>query len=138
MSVRRGHELAAKILEEKDKLRVGTPGPSSIPGRASTPVLTLDGDPLTKAEAHRKVADHEVFVMDPDLKAEIDEFVEQVNSSGSRAEHARNHQHRRPRRHDRRVEMTPTLKIKRTILNTMSLRRDRDVSGGLRSERGLE
>jgi len=87
--------------------------------RYLTAVLTLDGDTLTNwAEAHRKVADLEALAEDPDLQAEIDRFVEQVNSKRSRVEHVRKYH---ILAHDFTIaagEMTPTLKVKRNIVNT--------------------
>ena len=87
--------------------------------RYLTAVLTLDGDTLADwADAHGKVADVEALAVDPDLTAEINAFVEQVNSKRSRVEHVRKY---RILPHDFTVaagEMTPTLKVKRNVVNS--------------------
>ena len=70
--------------------------------RYLTAVLTLDGDALTGwAEAHHKVGDLETLAVDPDLRAEIDRFVEHVNRKRSRVEARAQVPHPRPRLHDR-------------------------------------
>jgi long-chain acyl-CoA synthetase len=86
--------------------------------RYLTALLTLDADALANwAEAHHKVAGLEALAVDPDLSAEIDRFIEQVNGRRSRVEHVRKH---RILDHDFTVasgEMTATLKVKRNIVN---------------------
>jgi len=86
--------------------------------RYLTAVITLDGDTLTAwADAHHKVADVEALAVDPDLVAEIDAFIEQVNSRRSRVEQVRKY---RILAHDFTIaagEMTPTLKVKRNVVN---------------------
>jgi len=81
-------------------------------------VITLEGDTLTAwADAHHKVADVEALAVDPDLVAEIDAFIEQVNSRRSRVEQVRKY---RILAHDFTIaagEMTPTLKVKRNVVN---------------------
>jgi long-chain acyl-CoA synthetase len=82
-------------------------------------LLTLDGDALTGwVMAHHKVADSDALAVDPDLRAEIDRFIEHVNSKRSRVEHVRKY---RILAHDFTIEageMTPTLKVKRNIVTT--------------------
>jgi long-chain acyl-CoA synthetase len=86
--------------------------------RYLTAMLTLDGDALHAwAEAHHKVGDAEVLAGDPDLRAEIDQFVAHVNGKRSRVEGVRKY---RILPHDFTVaagEMTPTLKVKRNVVN---------------------
>ncbi|MGZ3476432.1 MAG: long-chain fatty acid--CoA ligase, partial [Polyangiales bacterium] len=65
------------------------------------------------------VAGLEALAVDPDLDAEIDRFIEQVNSRRSRVENVRKHH---ILNHDFTIasgEMTPTLKVKRNIVNAM-------------------
>ena len=87
--------------------------------RYLTALLTLDGDALASwAEAHHKVADVEALAVDPDLRAEVDHFIERVNSKRSHVEHIRKF---RILAHDFTIEggeMTPTLKVKRNVVNT--------------------
>ncbi len=86
--------------------------------RYLTAVLTLDADALTAwAEAHRKVGDVETLASDPDLRAELDAFVQHVNSKRSRVEGVRKYH---IAAHDFTIaagEMTPTLKVKRNVVN---------------------
>jgi long-chain acyl-CoA synthetase len=88
--------------------------------RYLTAVLTLDGEALVSwAEDHHKVADTEALAVDPDLRAEIDRFIDAVNERRSRVEHVRKY-HILAR--DFTVaagEMTPTLKVKRNAVNAM-------------------
>jgi long-chain acyl-CoA synthetase len=81
--------------------------------------VTLDSEALTNwAESHHKVAGIEALALDPDLSAELDRFVDLVNSKRSRVEHVRKY---RILPHDFTIaagEMTPTLKVKRNIVNT--------------------
>jgi long-chain acyl-CoA synthetase len=87
--------------------------------RYLTAVVTLDSEALTNwAETHHKVAGIEALALDPDLSADIDRFVDLVNSKRSRVEHVRKY---RILPHDFTIaagEMTPTLKVKRNIVNT--------------------
>ena len=86
--------------------------------RYLTAILTLDGDALSGwAEAHHKVGDREFLALDPDLRAEIDEFVEQVNSKRSRVEHVRKYHILARDFTVEAGEMTPTLKVKRNVVN---------------------
>ena len=81
------------------------------------------GDPAPKVEHPdfqnvMSLADVEALAVDPDLTAEINAFVEQVNSKRSRVEHVRKY---RILPHDFTVaagEMTPTLKVKRNVVNS--------------------
>ena len=86
--------------------------------RYLTALLTLDGDALARwAEAHHKVADVEALAVDPDLRGEIDRFVDAVNGKRSRVEQVRKY---RILAHDFTIaagEMTPTLKVKRNVVN---------------------
>ena len=91
------------------------------------------------AETHRKVGDLETVAVDPDLKAEIDEFAEQVNNRRSRGRAVAELPHSRPRRHDRRRRDRPMSKVKCNFVNATY----RDVfdmmqSGGRTSGRDLE
>ncbi len=87
--------------------------------RYLTALLTLDGDTLASwADAHHKVADVEALAVDPDLRGEVDHFIERVNSKRSRVENIRKY---RILAHDFTIEggeMTPTLKVKRNVVNT--------------------
>lgn len=86
--------------------------------RYLTAVLTLDNDSLNIwAAAHHKVAGVEALSADPDLKVEIDSFVDRVNSKRSRVEGIRKY---RILPHDFTIaagEMTPTLKVRRGVVN---------------------
>ena len=69
------------------------------------------------AEMHHKFADVEVLTMDPDLRTELDAFIDHVNSLRSRVEHIRRY---RVLPHDFTIaagELTPTLKVKRNVVN---------------------
>ena len=85
--------------------------------RYLTALLTLDGDALANwAEHHGKVASQESLAEDPDLQAEIDGIVAEVNSRRSRVEHIRKY---RVLPHDFTIadgEMTPTLKVRRSAV----------------------
>ena len=64
-----------------------------------------------------KVADYEALTADPDLVAEVDRIVDQVNAKRSRVEHVRKY---RILPHELTIaagEMTPTLKVKRHVVN---------------------
>ena len=86
--------------------------------RYLTALLTLDGDALKRwADLHGKIADYEVLAGDPDLRAEIDRFVAEVNRKRSRVEHIRKY---RLLAHELTVaegELTPTLKVKRNVVS---------------------
>ena len=86
--------------------------------RYLTALLTLDGDALTGwAEAHARSPTARPSQCDPDLRAEIDRFIEHVNSKRSRVEHVRKY---RILANDFTIaagEMTPTLKVKRNVVN---------------------
>ncbi|MFI5040291.1 MAG: AMP-dependent synthetase/ligase [Acidimicrobiales bacterium] len=86
--------------------------------RYLTALLTLDGDAVTNwAQQHGKVASYESLAVDPDLTAEIDRIVAEVNSKRSRVENVRRY---RILSHEFTIaagEMTPTLKVKRNIVS---------------------
>ncbi len=86
--------------------------------RYLTALLTLDGDALSAwAQAHDKIANYEALAADPDLVAEIDRAVDEVNHKWSRVENVRKY---RILAHEFTIaggEMTPTLKVKRNVVN---------------------
>ena len=86
--------------------------------RYLTALLTLDGDTLSAWAAHHdKIANYEALAVDPDLHAEIDRIVDEVNSHRSRVENVRKF---RILAHEFTIaagEMTPTLKVKRNVVN---------------------
>jgi len=86
--------------------------------RYLTALLTLDGDALSRwAYEHGKVAGYEALVADADLRAETDRIVAEVNSHRSRVENIRKY---RILAHEFTIaagEMTPTLKVKRNVVN---------------------
>ena len=86
--------------------------------RYLTALLTVGGDALVAwANAHGKVADYEPLTVDPDLHTEMDRIVGEVNAKRSRVEHVRKF---RILPHEFTIasgEMTPTLKVKRNIVN---------------------
>ena len=86
--------------------------------RYLTALISLDGATLNAwATRHHKIANYEALAVDPDLRAEIDRVVEQVNAKRSRVEHVRKY---RILAHELTIaagEMTPTLKVKRAVVN---------------------
>jgi long-chain acyl-CoA synthetase len=88
--------------------------------RYLTALLTLDTDTLAGwAEVNHKVGGVETLALDPDLRAEIDQWIDDVNKKRSRVENIRKY---RILAHDFTVaagEMTPTLKVKRNIVNAI-------------------
>jgi long-subunit acyl-CoA synthetase (AMP-forming) len=103
----RGHELIAEAVVIGEGRRY------------LTALLALGGDALAAwAEQHGKVADYESLTVDPDVRAEIDRIVADVNARRSRVEHVRKY---RILAHEFTIaagEMTPTLKVKRNVVNT--------------------
>jgi len=85
--------------------------------RYLTAILMLDAEAIGEwAHDHGKVADYEVLTSDPDLRAEIDALVAAVNARRSRVEGIRKH---RILAHELTVaagELTPTLKVKRSVV----------------------
>jgi long-chain acyl-CoA synthetase len=102
----RGHELIAEAVVIGEGRRY------------LTALLALGGDALAAwAERHGKVADYESLTVDPDVRAEIDRIVADVNAKRSRVEHVRKY---RILPHEFTIaagEMTPTLKVKRNVVN---------------------
>jgi long-chain acyl-CoA synthetase len=86
--------------------------------RYLTALLALDSDALTAwSEEHAKVADYEALTADPDLRAEVEQVVAEVNSKRSRVEQLRKKYRILP--HELTFatgEMPPTLKVKRNIV----------------------
>ena len=86
--------------------------------RYLTALFALDGETLSAwAQAHDKIANFEALAADPDLHAEIDRLVDEVNSKWSRVENVRKY---RILAHELTIadgELTPTLKVKRNIVN---------------------
>jgi long-chain acyl-CoA synthetase len=86
--------------------------------RYLTALLTLDGDALSAwAQAHDKNADYESLAADPDLRAETDRAIDEVNRKWSRVENVRKYH---ILAHEFTIaggEMTPTLKVKRNVVN---------------------
>jgi long-chain acyl-CoA synthetase len=102
----RGHELIAEAVVIGEGRRY------------LTALLALGGDALAAwAEQHGKVADYESLTVDPDVRASIDRIVADVNARRSRVEHVRKY---RILPHEFTIaagEMTPTLKVKRNVVN---------------------
>ena len=83
-----------------------------------TALLALGGDALNAwSEQHGKVADYEALTADPDLVAEVDRIVAEVNRKRSRVEHVRKYRILRRELTIAAGEMTPTLKVKRTMVS---------------------
>ncbi len=71
--------------------------------RYLTALLTLDGDALSAwAAAHDKIANYEALAVDPDLRAEIDRIVDEVNGQPVEGRARAQVPDPRPRVHDRR------------------------------------
>ena len=97
--------------------------------RYLTALLALDGDALVAwANAHGKVADYESLTADPDLPPRWIASWREVNAKRSRVEHVRKY---RILPHELTIaagEMTPTLKVKRNVVNaTLPRGHRRDV-----------
>lgn len=86
--------------------------------RYLTALVTLDAEALARwASGRGKLSDYEALATDPDLHAEIDRIVEEVNSRHARVENIRKY---RILAHDLTVaagELTPTLKVRRDAVN---------------------
>jgi len=80
-------------------------------------LLTLDPEKLTRwAQQHHKLGELESLAADPDLLAEIQESIDQINAKRSHAEGIRKF---RVLAHDLTAEageLTPTMKVKRTVV----------------------
>ena len=102
----RGHELISEAVVIGEGRRY------------LTALLALAGDALASwGQRHGKVADYEALTVDPDLRAEIDRIVAAVNARRSRVEHVRKF---RILPHEFTIaagEITPTLKVKRDVVN---------------------
>jgi long-chain acyl-CoA synthetase len=85
--------------------------------RYLTALITLDPEEVTRwADKRDKLPDLEALSEDPDVHAEIAAFIDQVNSKRSQAEHIRKF---RILAHDltsARGELTPTMKVKRSVV----------------------
>jgi long-chain acyl-CoA synthetase len=80
-------------------------------------LLTLDPDALTRwARQHAKLGDLEALAADPDLLAEIQATVDQVNAKRSRAEGVRKFRVLAHVLTAEDGELTPTMKVKRSIV----------------------
>ena len=80
-------------------------------------LLTLDPDALTRwARQHTKLGDLEALASDPDLLAEIQALVDQVNTKRSHAESIRKFRVLAHVLTAEDGELTPTMKVKRNIV----------------------
>ena len=85
--------------------------------RYLTALVTLDPDALTRfARRHNKLGDLEALAADPELLAEIQAAVDQVNSKRSRAEAIRKFRVLAHVLTAEDGELTPTMKIRRSIV----------------------
>ena len=85
--------------------------------RYLTALLTLDPDTLTRwARQHTKLGDLEALAADPDLLAEIQAAIDQVNTKRSRAESIRKFRVLAHVLTAEDGELTPTMKVKRNIV----------------------
>jgi len=85
--------------------------------RYLTAILTLDADPLADwAREQGKVAKYESLAADPDLRAEIDRWVEDVNGRRSRPERVRKYRILANELTIAAGELTPTLKVRRSVV----------------------
>lgn len=80
-------------------------------------LITLDPEALTRwAEKHDKLGDIEALVCDPDVLADVQKAIDEVNSHRSHADHIRKF---RVLAHDltgAEGELTPTMKVKRQVV----------------------
>ena len=107
--------------------------------RYLTALLTLDGDALAAwAEAHDKIAGFEALAADPDLRAEIDRDRRRGEQHAGRGSRTSASTGSSPTSFTiAGGELTPTLKVKRNVVNEQVRRPDRrDVRRGVTSRTG--